>query len=147
MPDPNTATQANAPDGEPLRLDKWLWAARFYKTRSLARQAIEAGHVRANGVSAKPSRPARIGDLIEIKRGEHAIECNIRRLSNQRGSASIAATLYEETPGSIDRREQISAERRLHSGAYRPGGTRPTKRERRNLDRWRGKGETEPTTE
>ena len=74
MPDPNTATQANAPDGEPLRLDKWLWAARFYKTRSLARQAIEAGHVRANGVSAKPSRPARRGELIAITRGEHALE-------------------------------------------------------------------------
>jgi ribosome-associated heat shock protein Hsp15 len=123
---------------EPLRLDKWLWAARFYKTRSLARQAIDGGHVRANGTSAKPSRPARVGDIVEIKRGEQAMECTIRALSHFRGPASVAANLYEETPASVERREREAARRHGQTDPQRPGGARPTKRQRRTLDRWRG---------
>lgn len=132
-----TSTRSHEAETETPRLDKWLWAARFYKTRSLARQAIEAGHVRANGVSAKPSRAARIGDLIEITRGESLLECEIRALATQRGPARVAAALYQETDQSIARREQLAAERSLRGDGLRPGGLRPTKRERRNLDRWR----------
>ncbi len=118
------------------RLDKWLWAARFFKTRSLAKQAIEAGHVRIAGERIKPSRMPKVGELISVTRHDQPIDVTVVALSTQRGSAAVAQTLYEETPESRSRREQAQAERLL-SRQDMLGGRRPTKRERRTLDRWR----------
>ena len=99
--------------------------------------------MRANGTSAKPSRLARVGDVLDIKLDEQAVTCTIRALSHLRGPASVAAQLYEETPASKERRERAVAERQALTHALRPGGARPTKRQRRSLDRWRGGGSTD----
>lgn len=122
-----------------VRMDKWLWAARQYKTRSLAAQAIEAGHVRVAGQRCKPAREARIGDLIEIARGTERTELVVRALSAIRGSAPLAQLLYEETPQSLERKAQARALRA--AVAVTPAtAERPTKRDRRQLDRWRNAG-------
>jgi len=114
-----------------VRLDKWLWAARLFKTRALAVQAIDAGQVRVNDAKVKPSRIVRSGDTILVTRPTAAIELVVRNLAKMRGPASVAVTLYEETPASILKRENAAREKRQPQP-----GARPTKRDRRQLDRF-----------
>jgi ribosome-associated heat shock protein Hsp15 len=120
-----------------MRLDKWLWAARFYKTRSLATEDIGKGRVQVNGLDAKPSRELRVGDRVEVRHGPLVREVTVRGLSAQRGPAPVAQALYEETAGSIARREahaQRLRESPEPSLAIEQG--RPTKRDRRQLAEW-----------
>ena len=118
-----------------MRLDKWLWAARFYKTRALAVQEIERGRVQVAGANAKPSRDLRPGDVVTLRQGLVTREVQVRALSTQRGPAPVAQQLYEETAASVAAREQAAATRRI---APEPAHTieqgRPTKRDRRALD-------------
>lgn len=120
-----------------IRLDKWLWAARFFKTRSAAQQAIAGGKVRLNGERTKPARDLRAGDVLAIRIGDYEWVIAVARLSDRRGPASVARTLYEEDPASHARRQERVANRKLieEPAAGRHG--RPTKRERRHLERWR----------
>lgn len=125
---------------EKLRLDKWLWAARFYKTRSLAVDEIGKGRVLLNGQPAKPAREVGQGDLLTIRKSDPPIEVVVRGVSRVRGPAPVAAQLYEETDQSVRRRERAAEMRRLApepSHAYTDG--RPTKRDRRILAAVRGK--------
>jgi ribosome-associated heat shock protein Hsp15 len=120
-----------------VRLDKWLWAARFYKTRSLSADEIGKGRVQVNEQVAKASREVRIGDRIELRQGRVARTVVVKAASEQRGSASVAQQLYEETPESIERRTQQALERRMNAEpalAIEQG--RPTKRDRRQLVDW-----------
>ena len=123
-----------------LRLDKWLWAARFFKTRALAVEEIGKGRVLINGQSAKASRDMKLGDLVRLRQGVVEREVWVRGLSHIRGPAPQAQALYEETPESIASREKAAESRRL---APEPAATitqgRPTKQDRRKLadwDRW-----------
>lgn len=118
-----------------VRIDKWLWAARLFKTRSAAAQAIELGRVRVEGERIKPAREARIGERIEIQMADTRIDVTVRALSSLRGPAPAARTLYEETEESLVRRQRRVEARRL---ATEPAATikgRPTKREGRALRR------------
>ncbi len=125
-------------DGEKVRLDKWLWAARFYKTRSLAADDIDKGRVRLNGQVAKASREPRPGDEIELKAGVATRTVVVKAVSAVRGPAPQAALLYEETAASLLARQQASEQRRL---APEPSQDlaqgRPTKRDRRQLQHLR----------
>jgi ribosome-associated heat shock protein Hsp15 len=116
-----------------IRLDKWLWAARFFKTRSQASQAIDLGRVRINGERIKPAREARIGETLEVQVGDHRLQVVIRALSSQRGPASVAHELYQETPESVSRRERHIEQRAAEPAQAIKG--RPTKRDRRELGR------------
>ena len=114
------------------RLDKWLWAARFYKTRTLATTAIAAGHVRVGGERAKPAHALKLGERVAVRKGAHAWEVEVTALDDRRGSATDAAKLYLEDPASRKAREDAIALRRAASSPRFPG--RPTKRDRRALD-------------
>ncbi|XOF33057.1 MAG: RNA-binding S4 domain-containing protein [Candidatus Electrothrix sp. YB6] len=117
----------------PVRIDKWLWAARFFKTRSLAAKAVSGGHVHLNGKRVKPSRSVHPGEQLRIQRGHEEYIVNILALSSRRGPAKIAATLYEETEDSLARRTAAREERRLiRASAARPEG-KPDKRDRRKI--------------
>lgn len=118
-----------------VRLDKWLWAARFFKTRSLASEAVDTGKVKVGGERVKPARSLRVGDELAIDNGAEVWEVAVLGLSDKRGAAPVARLLYTETPASIARREQLAEERKLFR---EPGSTikgRPTKRDRRQLSR------------
>jgi len=119
-----------------LRLDKWLWAARFYKTRSLAAQAVEGGKVRLGGERVKPAKEVKAGDWLELHIGEHQWSIEVRALSARRGPATEAALLYAETEESRERREHLIAMPHVgpHPGQGRRG--RPTKRDRRLIRRF-----------
>ena len=117
-----------------MRLDKWLWAARFYKTRSLAVEAIAAGHVSVNGERAKAAKALRVGDAVEIRRPPYVHAIVVKALSERRGPAVEAQALYEETPESRARRTQLSAELKSFAPPRFPG--RPTKKDRRDYERW-----------
>lgn len=122
-----------------LRLDKWLWAARFYKTRSLAAREIGNGRVMVNDQPAKPAREIVPDDMVSIRKGDTKTEVRVVALSAVRGPAPVARQLYDETPESIEVRERTAEMRRLApepAHAIRAG--RPTKRERRQIDRIRG---------
>jgi ribosome-associated heat shock protein Hsp15 len=123
---------------ERVRLDKWLWAARHFKTRTLAADAIELGRVRVNGERVKPAREARIGDRVEIVAGEVRSELVIRALSAQRGPAPVAQQLYEETADSRARRERRRETARYGAEPARSIKGRPTKRDARLLRSARG---------
>ena len=122
---------------ESLRIDKWLWAARFFKTRSLAAQAVSGGHVQMEDQRIKASRRLRRGELVHIRRGTQVWDVVVLGLRDQRRPAPEAQTLYEETPASIERRtsEQARREQRAMRRAQAYG--RPTKRDRRALAQWR----------
>ena len=126
---------STAPESGTMRLDKWLWAARFYKTRALAVQEIDRGRVQVGGASAKPSRDLKPGDTVTLRQGPVTREVVVQALSHQRGPAPVAQLLYQETPASLAAREQAAAERRI---APEPAHTiaqgRPTKRDRRALE-------------
>ena len=118
-----------------LRIDKWLWAARFFKTRTLASEAVDTGKVKVGGERVKPARGLRIGDELAIDNGSDTWEVAVLGLADKRGAASVARLLYAETPASIARREQAQEERKLFR---EPGSTikgRPTKRDRRQLSK------------
>ncbi len=117
-----------------VRLDKWLWAARFFKTRGLSSAEIGKGRVDVNGQPAKAAREVKVGDLIEL-RLQPPRTVRVKALSAQRGPAVVAQTLYEETPESVARREEIAAARRLEPAQAIAQG-RPTKRDRRRLADW-----------
>jgi len=127
---------------ESMRIDKWLWCARFYKTRSLAAEEIGKGRVTINGQAIKASRDVRPGDTVALRQGQVPRTVVVRALSNMRGPAPVAQLLYEETAESIAAREQVQEMRRL---APEPSATlqegRPTKRDRRNIDRMQGWGD------
>lgn len=129
-----------APDGDKVRLDKWLWAARFFKARAQATEAVEGGKVHVNGARAKPARPVRLGDRLEIRRGEEEFTVIVRELSDRRGPASVAQGLYEETEESRVRRMQLCEERRLHAALSPVPSQRPNKQQRRRIIRFTGKG-------
>ena len=118
-----------------VRLDRWLWAARFFKSRSQAKDAIEAGHVRVEGQRAKPSREVANGARITAPRGHDVVDVVVTGLAERRGSASDAARLYAETNESIARRESAATARRLTGSAYIAPAARPSKRDRRALAR------------
>ncbi len=118
---------------ERVRIDKWLWAARFFKTRSLATDAIDLGRVRVDGERIKPAREARLGDHVEVLIGDVRIEVVIRALADVRGPASAAQQLYDETAESRARRERRSELRRFGTEPARAIRGRPTKREGRAL--------------
>lgn len=120
-----------------VRLDKWLWAARFFKTRSAAQEAIDGGRVRLNGERAKPAKILVVGDELMIHIGAYEWLVTVRELSDRRGAATVARTLYDESAESSARRTEMVEQRKAfgHPGADRAG--RPTKRERRQFERWR----------
>ena len=126
-------------DTEKVRLDKWLWAARFFKTRSLAKQAIEGGKVHCNGARSKSSREIEIGTVLEIRRGWDELTVVVKALSDKRGSAPQAVLLYEETPESMEKRK-LEAEKRRSMRAANPFNEgRPTKKDRRQIHRFKRK--------
>ena len=116
---------------ETVRLDLWLWAARFFKTRSLAKQAIESGKVLIAGQAAKPSRAARVGEMLEVRRGLEVFEIEVLALSDQRGPASVAQSLYRESQASIAKRDSERERRRMEANGYRAPASKPDKRARR----------------
>ena len=118
---------------ESVRLDKWLWAARFFKTRSLATDAVDSGKVTVNGDKAKPARAVRIGDTLEIDNGSDRWEVDVMGLSDVRAAAPIARNLYEETDVSVARRAAVAENRRLFREPSADFKGRPTKRDRRQL--------------
>lgn len=123
-----------------IRLDKWLWAARFYKTRSLAVQEIGKGRVQVNDQPAKPAREVSPGDLVTIRKDDPALHVRVVGISGVRGPAPVARQLYEETPESIAARERAAEMRRLApEPALGIEAGRPTKRDRRLIDQMRGK--------
>ncbi len=126
-------------DDARVRLDKWLWAARFYKTRGLASDAIAGGKVQVNGDRAKRARPVQPGDEIRIRQGPYEHHVVVRALSGRRGPASAAAELYEETPASLAAREAMAVQLRSVHAAFVPDKGRPTKKDRRELGRLKGR--------
>jgi ribosome-associated heat shock protein Hsp15 len=117
-----------------VRLDKWLWAARFYKTRSQATDAIQRGKVRLAGVVVKPAREVKIGDALQVHHGDHALQLNVTGLSDVRRGAPEAQLLYEETPDSRAQRSAAALQKQLAPEPAAQLHGRPTKRQRRDLD-------------
>ena len=120
-----------------MRIDKWLWAARFYKTRSLAQQAVEGGKVTLNQDRAKPSKELKPGDALVIRIGTIEWAVTVKQLSDKRGPAAVARLLYEESTESQAKRAEQAALRKLNVEPSAERHGRPTKRERRQLERWR----------
>lgn len=129
---------AASPSSVRTRLDKWLWAARFFKHRTAATEAVDGGKVKLNGAAVKPAREVKAGDRIDVTIGEETRSVVVRAIADKRGSATVAQTLYEETTASIEQRERARELRKL---AAPPGADlhgRPTKRDRRRIDRFGG---------
>lgn len=122
-----------------VRIDKWLWAARFFKSRSLATEAVNGGKVRVNGQRAKPSREVAIGDNITVQRGTEEFILVVTALSLRRGSAKDAVLLYQETEESRAKREHIRILHKLTTAAHPTPARRPDRRERRHIRRFTGK--------
>ena len=122
-----------------VRMDKWLWAARFFKTRALAARACELGRIASNGQRAKSSREVRVGDLLQVRSAAGDLQVEVVLLSEMRGPAAVAQTLYRETETSRELRLKLAEERKAlpHFEALREG--KPSKRDRRELDRFRGR--------
>jgi ribosome-associated heat shock protein Hsp15 len=124
-----------------VRIDKWLWAARFFKTRSLATRACELGRIEANGLPAKAAREVHAGDLLEVKNEGGAYQVEILQVSDMRGPAAVAQTLYRETEASREQRLKLAEERKANGefqSTWESG--RPSKRDRRAIARLRGRG-------
>ena len=122
-----------------VRMDKWLWAARFFKTRTLAARACELGRIESNGQGAKPAREVRVGDLLQVKSASGEFQVEVLALSEMRGPAAVAQTLYRETEASRELRLKLAEERKAmpHFEPLRQG--KPSKRDRRKIDRLRGR--------
>ena len=123
-----------------VRIDKWLWAARFFKTRSLASRACELGRIEANGQPAKPAREVRTGDRLQVKNDGGDFQIEVLSLSEMRGPAAVAQTLYRETEASRELRLKLAAERKALGNFEASREGKPTKRDRREIDRFRGRG-------
>ena len=121
-----------------MRIDKWLWAARFFKTRALAQEALTGGKVKLDDERVKPAKEVKAGDVLTVRVGEFEWSITVRAVAQTRGPAEVARTLYVESAASSARRAAQVADRKAHGslGGERKG--RPTKRERRELERWRG---------
>ena len=119
-----------------MRIDKWLWAARFYKTRSLAAEELDKGRVQLNGHAVKPAHDIKPGDTLDLRQGPVLRQVLVKGLSMQRGPAPVAQALYEESADSLEKRLQAAEQRRLHSEpAQSIEHGRPTKRDRRSMDK------------
>jgi len=127
-------------DSDRVRIDKWLWAARFFKTRALAAEAVNGGKVHLDGQRIKAARAVKVGDVYEIQRGWERMTVVVKELAARRGSATVARALYEETPESIERREHEAEQRRLARLQRPVTDHRPNKKERRQLRSFSGKG-------
>jgi ribosome-associated heat shock protein Hsp15 len=121
-------------DAARVRLDKWLWAARFFKTRALAVKAIDAGQVRVDGARVKPAHPMRVGERVGVRKSGILVEADVVALAERRGNAAAAALLYTETPQSVAAREAFVAARRAERESAPRFAGRPTKRDRRRLE-------------
>jgi ribosome-associated heat shock protein Hsp15 len=123
-----------------VRIDKWLWAARFFKTRALASRACDLGRITSNGLAAKPSREVRVGDLLQVKNDSGEFQLEVLALSDMRGPAAVAQTLYRETGESRALRLKLAEERKAMAPVdlWREG--KPSKRDRREIDRFRRRG-------
>jgi len=126
-------------DDERVRLDKWLWAARFFKTRALASEAIGGGKVQVNGDRAKRARPLQVGDEVRVRLGPYEHLVVVKALSTHRGPAAVAAGLYEERPESLAARQALALQLKTLHAAFVPEKGRPTKRDRREIDRLKGR--------
>jgi ribosome-associated heat shock protein Hsp15 len=126
-------------DDSKVRLDKWLWAARFYKTRSLAAEAIEGGKVQVNGDRVKRAKGLQVGDEVRIRQGPYEYQIMVSRLSDRRGPAVEAARLYEENPASRAAREAMALQLKHLHAAFVPERGRPTKKDRREIRRFKGR--------
>jgi ribosome-associated heat shock protein Hsp15 len=123
-----------------VRVDKWLWAARFFKTRSLAARACELGRIQSNHQPAKASREVRIGDMLRVTNDGGDFEVEVLLLSDVRGPASVAQTLYRETDASRELRTKVAAERKAMRQFEELPAARPSKRDRRRIIQFRGRG-------
>lgn len=123
-----------------VRMDKWLWAARFFKTRSLAARACELGRIASNGQPAKAAREVRPGDLLRVKNDSGEFHVEVLALSDMRGPAAVAQSLYRETEASRELRLKLAEERKAMPRFEAPWEGRPSKRNRREIDRFRGRG-------
>jgi ribosome-associated heat shock protein Hsp15 len=123
-----------------VRIDKWLWAARFFKTRSLASKACELGRVLANGQTVKPARDVRLGDMLRLTNDGGEFQVEVRALSEVRGPASVAQTLYRETEESKELRMKAAAERKAARDWEQLPAGRPSKHDRRRIIKFRGRG-------
>lgn len=130
------AAQTEAGGG--VRLDKWLWAARFFKTRGVAAEAVDGGKVEVNGARPKRSKEVRVGDKLRIRSGPYEYHLMVRALSQRRGPAAEAATLYEETAASRRARDELAARLKTERELFTPAKGRPTKRDRRRMQRLKG---------
>jgi len=122
-----------------LRLDKWLWASRFFKTRKLATDAINGGKVHLNGVRVKPSRAVKIADTLDITREGYRYHIEVLGLNDKRRPAKEAQLLYTESEDSIRKREQERELRKLNNASVHQSDRKPNKKERRQIDKWRGR--------
>ena len=118
---------------EEVRVDKWLWAARFFKTRALAREAVLGGKVQCNGHRIKPGRVLKEGDQLAVNRGEEQFEITVMAVTGRRGSAPQAQQMYQESPASQQRREEAAEQRKRERHARGASPRRPSKRERRQI--------------
>jgi ribosome-associated heat shock protein Hsp15 len=123
-----------------VRMDKWLWAARFFKTRSLAARACEFGRIESNGQPAKAAREVRAGDMLRVKNDSGDFQVEVLGLSEMRGPAAVAQTLYRETEASRTMRLKLAEERKAMPHFDAPRGGKPSKRDHRKIDRFRGRG-------
>jgi ribosome-associated heat shock protein Hsp15 len=123
----------------PVRMDKWLWAARFFKTRSLAAKACDLGRIQSNGQPAKPARDVRVGDMLRVTNGGGDFQVEVLLLGEVRGPASVAQTLYRETEESKELRLKVAAERRAMKQFEQLPAGRPSKRDRRRIIQFRGR--------
>lgn len=121
-----------------VRIDKWLWAARFFKTRALASKACDLGRIQSNGVDAKPAREVRVGDRLAVRNEGGLFEIDILALSEVRGPAAQAQALFKETEASVEARARVAAERKAMQEFMPLPDRRPTKRDRRHIIRFRG---------
>jgi ribosome-associated heat shock protein Hsp15 len=129
---------AGTSDGK-TRIDKWLWAARFYKTRALAAEAIAGGKVQVNGERVKRAKPLQVGDEVRIRQGPFEHQVLVRELSDRRGPATMAAGLYEEKAESRAARESLALQLKSVHAAFLPDRGRPTKKDRREIRRFKGR--------
>lgn len=123
-----------------VRMDKWLWAARFFKTRALAAKSCDLGRIVSNGQLAKPSREVRVGDMLRVKNEGGDFEVEVLVLSEVRGPAAVAQTLYRETEASREQRVKLAEERKAMQRFETLPEGRPSKRDRREINRLRGRG-------
>lgn len=126
-----------AADAETVRLDRWLWAARFFKTRGLASEAIAGGKIHLNGARPKRSRAVQIGDLVRVQLGAHEYLVTVRGVSARRGPAPEAAMLYEEDHASVARRAELSARLKAEAAVFARQAGKPSKKERREIGKLR----------